>query len=54
MEGGFLVLSQMVWVFGEKNLKTVFGTPFAKKKKGYIHFCRPSPRSLKNGDAPHK
>ncbi len=37
----------------KKNLRTVLGTPFTKKK-GYIHFCRTSPRSLKNGDAPQK
>ncbi len=36
--------------FWEKNLKTVFGTPFTKKKKGYIPFCRWTPRFLKNSD----
>ncbi len=39
-------------VFWEKKkLKTVFGTPFPKKI-GYIHFCRPMPHSLKNGNDP--
>ncbi len=37
--------------FEKKNLKPVFGTPLTKKK-GSIHFCRPTTRSLKNGDAP--
>ncbi len=41
--------------FWGKNLKTVFGTPFLKKKKkkkGCIHFCRPTPHSVKNGHKP--
>ncbi len=48
----FSDLSLTVWGFlRKKNLKTVFGSPFLRKKrkKTYIHFCRPTPRSLKNG-----
>ncbi len=43
----FSSLSQTVWGFSEKNLETVFGIPFPPKK-GYIHFCRPTPPFLKN------
>ncbi len=50
---GFLVLSQTVWVFLRKKLKNCIWYPIYQKKS-YIHFCRPSLRSLKNGDAPQK
>ncbi len=54
LQTSFSCLSQTVWGFLRKKLETVFGTTFTKKKKkkGYIHFCRLTPRSLKNGDAP--
>ncbi len=47
----FLVQVRWYGVFWEKNLKTVFSSQFPPKK-GYIHFCRPTPHSLKNGHAP--
>ncbi len=48
----FLSLDQTVWSFLRKKIKNFIGYPISKKKKGYIHFYLPTPRSLKNGDAP--
>ncbi len=50
---GFSGLSQTVWVYLRKKLKNCIWYPIYQKK-GYIHFCRPSTRSLKNRDAPPK
>ncbi len=38
--------------FFQKKTYKLFLVPNLPKKKDYIHFCRPTPRSLKNGDAP--
>ncbi len=47
----FSGLSQTVWGFLRKKLKNCIWYPIFPQK-GYIHFCRPTPRFLKNGCPP--
>ncbi len=49
----FSGLKQTVWGFLRKKLKNCIWYPIYQKK-GYIHFCCPTPHSLKNGDVPQK
>ncbi len=47
----FSCLSQTVRRFLRRKLKNCIWYPISHTK-GYIHFCRPTPRSLKNSRAP--
>ncbi len=49
----FSGLSRTVWVFLRKKLKNWIWY-LISQNKGYAHFCRPTPRSLRNGLPPHK
>ncbi len=49
----FLVFIQPVWGFWGKNFESCIRYPISHRK-GYIHFCRPTPHSLKNGHASQK
>ncbi len=48
----WLSFSQYVGFWG-KNFKAIFGTPISHRK-GYIHFCGPTPHSKKSGHAVQK
>ncbi len=48
---GFLTFIQQVWWFLRKKFRSCIRY-LLYHRKGYIHFCRPTPHSLKNSHAP--